>query len=113
MASRGNQQNERGVGRTFSKEDQRSESKIVRQLKGITIPAPSQPEPERGQPDLRARQLRDGGGEIELEQPEFKRLVEYIETMQWSGAITDDIADFLDSLEVESVKVDERKKDED
>jgi hypothetical protein len=108
MANRGNPAD----GQRKSTSEQRSEGRIVRALKAITIPAPSQPEPERGQPDLRARQLKEGGGAIELDQPDFKRLVEYIESMQWAGAVTDEVSDFLDSLEVDSAKVDDSKKAE-
>lgn len=110
MANRGSPRE----GSRVSAEDKRSEGRIVRQLKALTVPVATQPEPERGQPDLRARQLITGGGTLELDQADFKRLVEYIESMQWSGAITDDASDLLDALDTcEKVKEEPPEKAKD
>ena len=88
-----------------SKEDHRSEAKILKQLKSISEPEGN--EPINGSPDLRMRTLREDGLSIELEQPDFRRLQEYVEGCQWSAGIVDIITDLEDKLDsAEKVSLD-------
>jgi len=80
-----------------SKDDHRSEARILKQLKAISEPEGS--EPVNGSLDLRMRILREPGLSIELPQVDFKRLQEYVENCQWSAGIVDVIADLEDKLD--------------
>lgn len=103
--------NERSGERGESKksiDDQRSEGKIIRAIKLITDPVG--PDPERGYPDLRERILKKGGGILELDQTEYKRLQDYIGNMQWGGSVTDVAFDLLDRLEANGKKVEDAPK---
>lgn len=86
-----------------TKDDRRSDSRILRALKSIAEPVGDPP--KDGELDGRPLQLRDGGGSIELEQPEFKRLQKYVEETQWAAAVTDVVADLEDWFEADAEKV--------
>lgn len=86
-------------GQRQSKDDHRSEARIVRALKAISEPHPDAPLPPEDAPDLRMRRLRAGGGTLTLEQPDYKRLCEYVERAQWTAGLTDVIADLEDALD--------------
>lgn len=83
-----------------SKEDKRSDAKLLRALKSVSDPVGEAP-PD-GELDARLRALKPEGGILALEQPEFKRLQTYCDTTQWMSAVTDvaaDLDDWLDSAE--------------
>jgi hypothetical protein len=81
----------------YSKEDHRSEARILKVLKSIS--EPDGPEPINGSPDLRMRVLRGNNLSIELEQNDFKRLCEYFDNTQWAAGLTDVIVDLSDRLD--------------
>src|SRR6266487_1488526 len=89
FANRGNP--EQGTRQT--REDHRSESRIARALKAISEPHPDAPVPSEDAPDLRMRRLLHGGGALILEQPDYKRLLDYVERAQWTSSLTDIVAD--------------------
>lgn len=96
-------------GKRVSKEEKRTDAKILRALKLVSEPIGE--EPAAGELDGRTRKLLDVvGGALELEQPEFKRLQTYVEDTQWMAAMTDvaaDLEDWLDTAEkVEPEKAD-------
>jgi hypothetical protein len=90
-----------------SKEDHRSEARILRALKAISDPHPDAPPPTDGQPDLRMRVLKSGGGTLELQQPDYKRLQDYVQETQWATPLIDLVVDFEDQFDA-AEKVDEK-----
>ena len=86
-------------GTKQSKADHRSEAKIVRALNAISEPLPGSVPPLAGMPDNRVRGLKTGAWVIALEQPDFKRLQDYLEATQWDATLTADLADLQDALE--------------
>lgn len=93
-----------------SKEDHRSEARILSALKAISEPHPDAPVPTEDALDTRLRVLRLGGGTLELEQPDFKRLQEYVESTQWTAGLTDVIVELEDALDsAEKLEKDERE----
>jgi hypothetical protein len=107
LVSRGSQ---RGDQRQ-SKDDHRSEARILKALKRISLPLDDLPKPSDGQPDLRLRQLacpEDGNAVIELEQPDWKRLCDYVEQTQWAAGLTDLVVDLEDALDA-AEKIEEPK----
>lgn len=80
-----------------SKEDRRSESRILRALKEISDPVGE--EPKEGEIDRRLRTLKKEGGSLRLDQPDFSRLQRFVEQTQWQSGITDVVADLEDALE--------------
>ena len=87
-----------------SKEDHRSEARIKRALDAITSPREleHQVAPEPGALDLRPRILKPGTQKLVLEQPDFARLLRYVEECQWMPHVVDravDLADRLDAAE--------------
>lgn len=80
-----------------TKEDHRSEAKILKQLKSIS--EAEGPEPINGNLDMRMRALREDGLSIELDQSDYKRLIEYFDNTQWSAGLTDVIVELSDKLD--------------
>lgn len=83
-----------------SKDDKRSEAKILRALKTVSDPVGE--DPGEGKLDARLRVLKAGGGVLDLEHPDFKRLQQYVEDAQWMSGLTDiaaDLEDWLDTAE--------------
>lgn len=83
-----------------TKEERRSDGKILRGLKAISDPVGD--EPKDGEMDGRPRALAATGGVIEMEQPEFKRLQMFVERTQWQSGVSDvstDLEDWLDTAE--------------
>ena len=80
-----------------TKEDHRSEAKILKQLKMIS--EPDGPEPINSNLDLRMRVLNGFPATIELEQNDYKRLCEYVENTQWSAGLVDVIVELEDALD--------------
>ena len=86
-------------GQRQTKDDHRSEARVLRALKAISEPHPDAPAPAEDAPDLRMRRLHAGGGTLTLEQPDYKRLCEYVERAQWTAGLTDVVADLEDALD--------------
>jgi hypothetical protein len=91
-------------GNRHSAADNRSDGHLSAQFKKITTPIASQPEPVRGQPDLRARALVAGGGTLELEQTDFDRLLKLLDSTQWMGSVCDEIIELIDDLNANAEK---------
>ena len=87
-----------------SKEDHRSEARIKRALDTITTPREleHQVAPAPGALDVRPRMLKSGKQRLVLAQPDFARLLRYVEECQWMPHVVDravDLADRLDAAE--------------
>ncbi len=83
-----------------SKEEMRTDAKILRALK--TVSGPIGDPPPAAAVDTRLRALKPEGGVVTLEQPEFKRLQTYVEATQWTSTATDvavALMDWLDTAE--------------
>jgi len=93
-----------------TKDDHRSEARILKALKAISVPHPDAPDPDKDSPDTRLRVLQRGGGIIELEQPDWARLQKYVDETQWSSSLVDVVIALQDAMDV-AEKVDENPRE--